>query len=110
MPRGPARCTLVRMVASRRSRRAARCVLSLGLACYLLALGLTPSLHHGLECHVKTPTHCDACMASPPGLCPAAGVSLDATLLHDAGSVEAARTTLPVLAFALDTPGRSPPA
>ena len=98
------------MAASRSSSRLAVWAFWLGAGCYLLALGLTPSLHHGLECHVKTPTHCDACMASPPGLCPAAGVPLDATHLRDAGSVVAVRATASVPVFAFDAPGRSPPA
>ena len=98
------------MTVPRRSRRVARWAFWLGLGCYLLALGLTPSLHHDIDCHVKSPTHCTACMASPPGLCAAAGVPLDATPLHDAGRVEAARASAPVPSLAVATPGRAPPA
>jgi hypothetical protein len=80
------------------------------LSCYVLALDVAPLLHHDLECHVKSPTHCNACMASPPGLCSIAGTPLDATRLRDAGDVAAARAILPVPAFTVDAPGRSPPA
>jgi hypothetical protein len=76
----------------------------------MLALAAAPSLHHDLECHVKSPTHCNACMASPPGLRSAVGTPLDAIRLHDAGTVEAAPATALVPAFAVDSPGRSPPA
>ena len=101
---------LVGMAASGRPRRLVGWAFWLGVGFYLLALGVAPLLHHDLECHVKSPTHCNACMASPPGLCSAAGAPLDATSLHDAGRVEAARATTPAHAFAVDTPGRSPPA
>jgi hypothetical protein len=94
---------------SKRSPRAGWAVW-VGLGCYLLALSVAPLLHHDLECHVKSPTHCSACMASPPGLCSAAGASLDATRFHDAGRVEAAGAAAPASSFAVDTPGRSPPA
>jgi len=98
------------MATPRRSGSRAGWAFWLGLGCYLLALGVAPLLHHDLECHVKSPTHCNACMASPPGLSSAAGAPLDASRLDDAGSVEAARATAPVPTFAVDAPGRSPPA
>jgi hypothetical protein len=101
---------LVVMVASGRPRRLAGWAFWLGVGCYLLALAVAPLLHHDLECHVKSPTHCTACMASPPGLCSAPGAPLDGTPLHDAGSVEAARAKAPAPTFAVDAPGRSPPA
>jgi len=101
---------LLMMADSRRLSPLAGWAVWVGLGCYLLALGVAPLLHHDLECHLKSPTHCGACMASPPGLCSAAGAPLDGTRFHDAGSVEAAGATLPVAAFAVDTPGRSPPA
>jgi hypothetical protein len=90
--------------------RRARASFWLGVGFYLLALSSNPLLHHDLECHVKAPSHCDACMASPPGLCAAVGAPLDTTPLHDAGSVEAEWATAPEPTFAVDAPGRSPPA
>jgi hypothetical protein len=80
------------------------------MGCYLVALAVAPLLHHDLECHVKSPTHCNACMASPPGLRSATGAPVDAIHLHDAGTVEVVSPTALVSAFAVDTPGRSPPA
>jgi hypothetical protein len=82
----------------------------LGLSFYVLALSVSPLLHHDLKCHFKTPSHCGACMASPPGLSAAAGSPLDAPHLHDAGSVKAVRATAPAPTFTVDAPGRSPPA
>jgi len=98
------------MVESRGSHAFARWALWLGLGCYLLALGAGALRHHDLACHLKSPTHCDACMASPPGLCAAAGAPLDATHLDDAGSVEGTQATALVPMFAIHAPGRSPPA
>ena len=87
-----------------------RCALWLGVTCYVLALAVAPLLHHDLECHVKSPTHCDACMANPPGLCSTQSTPLEGTCLHDAGSVEAALASAPLPAFKVEAPGRSPPA
>lgn len=101
---------LVTMAATRWARPLARVTLWLGLGFYLLALAVSPLLHHDLECHFKTPSHCGACMASPPGISAAADGPLDTTHLHDAGRVEAVRATAPEPMFAVDTPGRSPPA
>jgi len=34
-------------------------------AAYLLVLVFTPAFHHDFLCHLKSPTHCEACTASP---------------------------------------------
>jgi hypothetical protein len=101
---------LVGMAVTRGARPLARVTVWLGLGFYLFFLAESPLLHHDLECHVKTPSHCGACVASPLGLSAALGVPLDATHLHDAGSVKAVQTTAPEPTFAVDAPGRSPPA
>jgi hypothetical protein len=98
------------MAGTRGARPFARGTLRLGLGFYLLFLAVSPLLHHDLECHLKTPSHCGACMASPPGLGAAAGAPLDATHLQDAGSVKVERALAPEPTFAVDAPGRSPPA
>jgi hypothetical protein len=97
------------MVMWRGAGRRERAVLWLGVGLYLLVLALSPSLHHDFKCHDESPSHCDACMASPPGLCAATGVSLEATHLRDVGRVEAARSTAPERTFTVEAPGRSPP-
>jgi hypothetical protein len=98
------------MAVIRGVRPLARVTLWLGLCFYLFFLAVSPLLHHDLECHVKTPSHCGACMTSPLGLSAAVGAPLSATYLHDAGSVKAVPATAHEITFAVDAPGRSPPA
>lgn len=88
----------------------ARTSLWLGVVIYFLALALNPVLHHDLECHVRAPSHCGACLASPPGLAAAMSAPLDATSLLYAGRVEDEWATAPEPRFAVAAPGRSPPA
>ena len=78
------------------------------LAVYALLLAVNPILHDDLACHLKSPTHCSACTASPS----ASRVEVVGTTLPvpvEAGRVEtsehAALTLAPLLALA----GRSPP-
>jgi len=58
-------------------------------------------------CDLGDPVAVDALVGAAEA---AAGAPLDASRLDDAGSVEAARATAPVPTFAVDAPGRSPPA
>ena len=98
------------MAATRGTRPLARVMCWLGLGCYLLFLAVSPLLHHDFDCHLKTPSHCGACMASPPGLSTAAGACVEANHLPDAGNVSTVRATVPELTLAVDAPGRAPPA
>ncbi len=95
---------------TRGARPRARATLWLGASFYLLFLAVSPLLHHDFECHVKTPSHCGACMSSPLGVSAAQGAPLGATHLHDAGRVRAVRALPPEPTFAVVAPGRSPPA
>ncbi len=45
------------------SRR--RLLAALALSLYALLAAISPALHHDLACHVKSPGHCDACVANP---------------------------------------------
>jgi hypothetical protein len=45
------------------SRR--RALAALALSLYAVLLAVSPVLHHDLACHMKSPTHCDACAANP---------------------------------------------
>jgi hypothetical protein len=79
------------------------------LAVYALLLAVNPILHDDLACHLKSPTHCSACTASPSASrVEVVGATLP--LPVEAGRVEmsehAALTLAPLLAIA----GRSPPA
>src|SRR5437899_4270729 len=79
------------------------------LGIYALLLVVNPVLHDDLACHLKSPTHCSACTASPSASrVEVAGATLPFPV--EVGRVEpsehAAETVAPLLALA----GRSPPA
>ena len=79
------------------------------LAAYALLLAVNPVLHDDLACHLKSPTHCSACTASPSASrVEVAGATLPIPV--EVGRVEpsdhTAETVAPLLALA----GRSPPA
>ena len=79
------------------------------LAIYALLLAVNPVLHDDLACHLKSPTHCSACTASPSASrVEAMGPSLPAPV--SLGSVEpqprAAEIDTPLVVRA----GRAPPA
>lgn len=95
------------MTHARRAR--SRRWIALGVALYAVVLVASPVLHHDLACHLKAPTHCDACTANPLGsradvvACPApASVAMGAEAPAAAGAAMAL--------FASATPGRAPPA
>ncbi len=80
------------------------------LALFAAVLFATPFLHHDLSCHLKTPEHCTACVASPLASRIETGIDWTATPLRRAGRVElpsrdAAVSVVPPLSI-----GRSPPA
>jgi hypothetical protein len=83
--------------------------LALVLGLYAAAALGTPLLHHDLACHLKTPTHCDACMANPLGSRAESSVEPAPPRFLAAGRVPArsaaARETAPRRA----TRDRSPP-
>jgi hypothetical protein len=83
-------------------------VVSLGLYAVVLVVG--PSLHHTFECHLKSPGHCPACIASPAASGAESTGALGAALFVDFGRVItlAAESFLP-RPDALSLPGRSPP-
>jgi hypothetical protein len=90
---------------TRGGRRAA--VVSFGL--YALVILWSPVLHHDFACHLKSPTHCTACTASPAAprieQSPTLLVRLPLTAQRTQALAEksAAKVSLPRL------PGRSPP-
>src|SRR5262249_5524449 len=65
---GRSRPILVGMVTCRPTRgwRRHRLLAAVALSLYALLLAVSPVLHHDLACHVKSPTHCDACVANSP--------------------------------------------
>ncbi len=91
-----------------RGRRRIGVVLGLGL--YALVLVVSPLLHHDLDCHLRSPSHCSACTANPLASRVESGVRLDALRLPVAGCVETLRQKAPHAASPVCLPARSPPA
>ena len=88
-------------------RRALAC---LALSLYVVLLVVSPILHHDLACHVKSPTHCDACAANPLASRVEAAVLTILTGLPLAGEVAAPPSHLDHAAPLIAAGGRAPPA
>ena len=43
-----------------------RLLAAVALSLYAVLVAVSPVLHHDLACHVKSPAHCDACVANSP--------------------------------------------
>ena len=79
------------------------------LAVYALLLVVNPVLHDDLACHLKSPTHCSACTASPSASrVEAAGPALPVPA--EVGRVECAEHRFEPSTPVLIVAGRSPPA
>ena|SRR5437899_2053925 len=79
------------------------------LGIYALLLAVNPVLHDDLACHLKTPTHCSACTATPS----ASRVECMGPMLPtlaEVGPVELAEWAAAYAAPRLILAGRSPPA
>jgi hypothetical protein len=97
------------MVGRSQSGCVRRAALLVGLGLYALLLMVNPVLHDDLACHLKSPTHCNACMASPSASrVERMGPTLP--VLADAGWVEPSGRTVVLAAPTPTLPGRSPPA
>jgi len=83
--------------------------LPLVLGLYALVLVGSPALHHDLACHLKSPTHCDACTANPLASRTEVGVSLAESQLRPVGWVRAEGDVSPRHASTSASSGRSPP-
>ena len=80
-----------------------------GAAVYALLLMVNPVLHDDLAGHLKSPTHCKACTASPAAS-RIEGMGPMLPILVDAGEVEPDNRTVVLAAPTPSLPGRSPPA
>jgi len=80
-----------------------------GLTLFGIVLAASPLLHHDLICHIKTPTHCDACHASP--VAPQAVALVDVTPpgFTDSPSAECREATAVLSPVPLRSSGRAPP-
>jgi hypothetical protein len=80
------------------------------IALYLLAIAASPALHCDFDCHAKTPSHCQACLASAPAPPPIAALSVWSGSLPFAGDAPAVHVVPQPRAIQVDLPGRAPPA
>ncbi len=83
---------------------------ALALALYALLVTVSPVLHHDLACHVKSPGHCDACVANSPASRAEPRTGLDAPVWRAAGEPPAVERAREHRAPLTQTSGRSPPA
>lgn len=90
------------------SARGWRIWLPLGL--YVALLVASPLAHHDLACHVKSPTHCDACQANPLASSTEPAPGLQVWTDGAAGDVEIPEAHAPRPALLAPLAGRSPPA
>ena len=81
-----------------------------GLLVYVLVLMASPALHHDLDCHLKTPGHCPACIANPVAFGAESAGSLGATTFLLAELIERPGATDPEPPSLARLSGRSPPA
>jgi hypothetical protein len=80
------------------------------LAIYAAVVCASPLFHHDFECHLKSPSHCPACLAHPAAVNAEAGPHLAEATLAPAeavGGLTETAATAPVAALLKD---RSPPA
>jgi hypothetical protein len=87
-----------------------RAALLLGLGLYALLLVVAPVLEHDFDCHLKSRTHCNMCVASPLASRVESGVLTGIISLPLAGRVELQRENLVHAVPHVRLPGRSPPA
>jgi len=76
---------------------------------HVLVASLAPLFHHDLDCHLKTPTHCNACVQTPLGSRTEAGFTLERPRLTDLGHVLGPATAVPTTKPLLPHSGRAPP-
>jgi hypothetical protein len=79
------------------------------LALYVLVLVVSPLFHHDIDCHLKSPTHCTACLATPVASPAEAHAATMAAPLPEAGIVEPAVLAQVPAVATLDETGRAPP-
>jgi len=80
------------------------------LGVYALLLVASPLLHHDLACHLKSPTHCDACVAHPMASRVERVARIDASVLAASFLVNAAPRAQVHSGVPLSLPSRAPPA
>ena len=87
-----------------------RLLVSFGLFLYVVLCATSPVLHHDLDCHLKTPGHCPACIANPVASGAESGGSLGTTTFRAAEIVERSGVILSNAPSLTLRSERSPPA
>jgi hypothetical protein len=80
------------------------------VAMYAVLVSVAPVLHHDFACHLKSPTHCTACVGSPAGSPYGSPAPATAPALPAAGAVVVIASEPAAVSSPLQVPGRSPPA
>jgi hypothetical protein len=93
-----------------RSERRPRIHEVVGMAIYALFMLTAPFEHHDLLCHLKTPQHCTACVASLVGADPNTPSVAGTCHLADAGGAVSFHPLADGILLAVRSTGRSPPA
>jgi len=76
---------------------------------YAVVLAASPALHHDLDCHLKSPTHCTACLANAPAPGAAQVGTPRIALLQDPMRLELPEETWAEAILVGRLKGRSPP-
>ncbi len=81
----------------------------MALSVHVAILVVSPALHHDLECQVKSPAHCQACIANPvaPRAEPGFTLVVDLAPAGEVVTTPEMRPSRPTFSTAA---GRSPPA
>jgi hypothetical protein len=79
------------------------------LVVYVAAIALLPLSHHDLACHLKTSTHCVACVVGSAGETPDDLGPVKTTVLADAGQLVCDISAPASAGTQRGTAGRSPP-
>jgi hypothetical protein len=83
---------------------------ALALSLYALLAAISPALHHDLACHVKSPAHCDACVANPQASRTEPAAGLDAPAMRAMGEPPVGAEPPEHRAPVAPASGRAPPA
>jgi hypothetical protein len=87
-----------------------RLLAALALSLYALLAAISPALHHDLACHVKSPAHCDACVANPHASRTEPAAGLDAPAMRAMGEPPISAEPREHWAPVAPASGRAPPA
>ena len=85
-------------------------VLRIALCLYVLVLGAGPFLHHDLACHLKSRTHCTACVLNASISAVDGGHGPQCFGLSETGPIVRSVAPTPASVHVLRASGRSPPA